>query len=40
LQVQAGELDEIAVHVGRQEKAMATLAIGLPNVPGRSWDAG
>jgi hypothetical protein len=40
LQIQAGELDEIAVHVGRQEKAMATLAIGLPNVPGRSWDAG
>ena len=40
LQVQAGELAEIAVHVGRQEIARATLAIGLPNVPGRSCEAG
>jgi hypothetical protein len=36
----AGKPEKTAVHVGKSEKAMANLAIGLPNVPDRFCAAG
>ena len=40
LEALAGESRKDAVHVGSGEKAMASQAIQLPNLPDQYWDAG